>query len=455
MENFSKRTILERLKIELQARGISLRKLDELMGVGKRQIFQPARDRPLDLDDILSILQVAGIEPSVFFGQVAGYGHPLEIGALRVKGGAKWPKDQNRILRTLRNSHLRGARGFEAFRSRLRELEHLREEDPSRADAESWAALTESAEPGAWIGLLSMLAINAPRAQAHDLLQLATELLCGELKSVAGAKLAFAAGRCFINASLFREGLSILENFALPLAARYGAVEDQAAALIHIGHAEAALGSKRSDALWKAVELGDERLSFAALQVIAGHELNLGDIHGAADMYDELVAMPYFKVAPRVARAAINCSRLAAHFIGGRLGPASVEEFRKAVSEARTVLSLRDQVNCLLDFVLFLSTVGRDTEAQKLLEAELWKVLDLEDQGVRTKFVNLWVAVGLPKDSRLQTLKIRIEERAEKGRMGQPPGSQITPISSSAASGAVPRPKIPSRMSQRVGSLAM
>lgn len=455
MENFSKRTLLDRLKLELRARGISLRKLDVMLPEGKRQIFQPSRDRSLDLDDVLTILKVADIEPAVFFGQVAGFGHPLEIGALRGGSGPTWTKIQTCTLKMLRESDKRGARGFHSYRNRLRELECLRENEPSRAETETWAALTETEEPGALVGLLSMLAIHASRAQSYYLLELAIELLGGELKSAAGAKLATASGRCFIKASLVREGLNILENFALPLAARHGAAEDHAAVLILISHAEAALGLNSTEALRKAIEVGDERQSFAALQLIAVHELNLGDVEQASQMYDNLVKMPYFQVAPRVAKAAISCSRLTAHFLAGHMGPESVGEFRQTVANARSVLAPRDQVAALLDFVLFLTTLGRNAEAQEILKGELWKVLDLEDRAVKSKFANLWVGVGLPKDSRLQMLLARDQDPAENRSKVQPPGSHTTPASSSAASGTGPNPRNPSKMSQRLGSLGM
>lgn len=417
MENFSKRTLLDRLKAELQARGISLRQLDAMLPEGKRQIFQPGKDRPLDLDDILTILRVAGIEPTVFFGQVAGYGHPLEISALRGKRAeAAWTKHERHTLWALQLSEARGGQGFEAFRARLREIEQLREENTPAAYEQAWMALQSEKSPGALVSLLSMLARGRPRAQAYHLLGIAGNLLGGQLRSAAGVKYSTAAGACFVNAGLTGEGLSILENFALPLAARFGTRDDQAGVLMYIAKAEALLGSIESakQALWKAVEVGGEQISFGAVQRLAFHELNLGDFRRAAEMYDDLIQLPFFQRAPKLAKASIACSRFTAHFAAGNLNEESVEEFRITIRESRAVLGPADQIAAVMDFTLFLVTLGRTEEARRTLEAELWQVLELEDSAIHKKFIELWEVVGLPRDNKYQALAAWAKESVGK-----------------------------------------
>jgi hypothetical protein len=116
------------------------------------------------------------------------------------------------------------------------------------------------------VGILSFLAVAAPRSNAHTLLQLAVDILAGNLRSAAGGRLATASGRCFVQVELFSEGFSILENFALSIAALYGDNDDLAIVLFHLAKAAAILGDSHTNAaaLEKAIEIGSEHHRFAA-----------------------------------------------------------------------------------------------------------------------------------------------------------------------------------------------
>jgi len=406
--------IIDRLKIELAGRGWSLRKVDEALpkGQGKRHKLQKKRGRPIPIGNILEIMKVAEIDPGTFFAQLAGQGHPLEVAAIRGRRAAKWTKQQRRILSLVEALPDRGSKGFAEAKGELRQLELLRYEDPKAAEDSAWSWLERETRPGVVVGILSFLAVAAPRSNSHRLLQLAVATLAGQLRSAAGGRLATASGRCFVQVELVSEGFTILENFALSIAALYGDNDDLAIVLFHLAKAAAILGEAETNAaaLKKAIEIGSDHLRFWVRQLLAFQELNTGDTRLAANLYDELVEKPEFEMQPKHLRTSVKCSRMTAHFLAGNLTATATTEFRELIEEARGVLSPKDQVSAVLDFTVFLQTTGSAGEARKVLEAELWAALDLEDTEIQRKFVQIWEQLRLPDDSRIQTLISRVSE---------------------------------------------
>lgn len=408
---------VDRLKVEVAGRGSSLRKVDEAFpkGQGKRHKLQKKRGRPIPIGDLLEIMKVVGIDPRVFFAQLAGQGHPLEVAAIRGKRAPKWTKRQRQILAAVETIPERGSKGFAEAKAELSQLEFLRYEDPKAADTSAWTWLAREQRPGVVVGLLSFLAVAAPRSKAHRLLQLAVDTLGGQLRSAAGGRLATASGRCFIQAEMVEEGASILENFALSIAALYGDNDDQAVVLFQLAKAAAILGNSETNAaaLEKAALIGSEHLRFAARQLLAYQELNVGDVQLASRMYDELVRLPQFEHEPKRSRISVSCSRMTARFLAGELTAASIDEFSALVGEARDVLAPEKFFSVVIDLAVFLLALGRDEDAKKVLEAELWNALDLEASEVREKFADLWLTLGLPRDTRFETLVDRTTAQSQ------------------------------------------
>ena len=405
--------IYDRIKAAVYGRGIRLHVMDEMLGEGEgvRHKMELAKNRPFSFGDYFKITAVTGIDATLLLAQIAGHGHPLEIDALRGKRAPKWSAAQKRILARLEGLGEKGSRGFEEARAELRRIELLHESEPAAAEAEAWNWLECERRPGVIVGLLSALAVHAPRAQSHGLLRIACDTLAGQLNSSAGGRLAMAVGRCYLAAGFSREGLHILRKFALELADLYGDSDEHAAVHYQIGKAAAMVGdddlSRR--ALRKAVSLGRDRLRIFAMQFLAYKELNLGDLDTAVQLYEDLLAQPSFEVAPKQVQAAIKHSRLAAMFAAGKLDQEAAPEFAAAVAEVRAVMPPREQVAAVMDFASFLWAVGKTEEACLNLEAELWNVYDLEDGEIQRKFAGLWEAFSLPRDTRLSTLVGRLE----------------------------------------------
>jgi hypothetical protein len=407
--------MVDRLKIELAGRGLSLRKVDALLPKGKRKRhkLQPKKGRPIPVEDIFEILKVAKIDVATFLGQLAGYGHPLEVAAIRGPKAPSWTRQQRRILDTIEDLDDRGGKGYEQARSELRRLEFLRYEDPAAADSAAWTRLETEKQPGVVVGLLSFLAVAAPRSNAHHLLQLAITILAGQLRSAAGGKLATAVGRCFLQVGLTTEGLSILENFALRLSAIYGDNDDHAVVLFLMAQAAATLGDSAANAgaLTKVAAIGGDHLRFCASQMLAFQELNVGDVGLAAQMYDALVRDPQFEREPKRLRISVACSRMTAHFLAGNRSSERAAEFIGLVEEAKSVLPGRDLALVVIDLAVFLEAMGRKADARRTLEENLWTTLEIDDSTVQQKFGELWEKLGLPKDARFRTLV----DRATRG----------------------------------------
>jgi hypothetical protein len=431
MDDMTMWRMVDRLKIELAGRGLSLRKVDALLPKGKRKRhkLQPKKGRPVPVEDIFEILKVAKIDVATFLGQLAGYGHPLEVAAIRGTKAPSWSRQQRCILDSVEDLDDRGSQGFKEARAELRRLEILRDEDPTAADAAAWAWLEREKEPGAVVGLLSFLAVAAPRSNAHGLLQLAITILGGQLRSAAGARLATAAGRCFTLVGLATEGLSILENFALPIAALHGDNDDHAVALFLLAQAASAAGATETNAaaLKKAATIGSDHLRFSAAQLAAFQELNAGDVRRAARMYDQLVGDPQYERETKRLRIAVACSRMSAHLLAGDSSPELAAEFGVLVQEAKGVLTIRDYIGAVIDLAVFQEAVGKPGEARRTLEAELWNALELEDSAVLQKFAELWEKLGLPKDARFRTLIERLASSeplpGDRAAANQPPGT--------------------------------
>ena len=431
MDDLTTWRMVDRLKIELAARGLSLRKVDALLPKGqrKRHKLQPKKGRPVPVEDIFEILRIAKIDVAIFLGQLAGYGHPLEVAAIRGPKAPSWTRQQRRILDAIEDLDDRGSKGYKEARAELRRLEALRDEDPAAADAAAWAWLEREKKPGAVVGLLSFLAVAAPRSNAHNLLQLAIEILGGQLQSAAGGRLAAAAGRCYALVGLAAEGQSILENFALPIAALHGDNDEHAIALFLLAQAAAATGATATNAaaLKKAATIGSDHLRFSAAQLAAFQKLNAGDFRVAAQMYDQLVAEPQFERETKRLRVAVACSRMTAHLHAGNSTPELASEFGHLVAEAKGLLAPRDYIGAVIDLADFQDVVGQKREARNTLEAELWNAIEIEDHAVQQKFAELWERLGLPKDARYRTLIARLESKeprsGDRSAATQPPGT--------------------------------
>ncbi len=401
---------LRRFKAELNGQGISLREMDEELEEGIRHKFQEGKDRPFAIDDYFRGTTAVKLDPYRLLARIAGYGNPLDLSALRGSRAPAWPAAQGRILKSLEALKKAGGHGFEDARAELRRIEHLHEDDPKEAENATWAWLEHERRPGAVVGLLSARAVHEKKAKAHSLLTLACNILGEPFENAAGGKMATAAGRCFISLGFAREGIHILRAYALGIVDIYGDADEHATVLYHISRAASMIGEHDLSkcALRKAVSLGRERIRFAALQFLAYKELRSGDFETATILYDDLVSQPYFEVAPKQARAAINHSRLAAKSAAGKLGAEAEEEFRAAVEQIRGVMPAKDQVAAVIDFATFLSKIGKSEESASTLEAELWNVLDLDDTELIGKYAGLWEALEIPKDTRHRTLVGRL-----------------------------------------------
>jgi hypothetical protein len=399
MVDITSRTILDQFRNELDSRDLSRRQIQRLVKVPIRHKLREGNEEQVVLDHFLKAMDAAKVDKAEFFARVAGVGK-LSLTVFGSPQKVHWTQQQRKILNQVGEVEERGDAGFAEARAELRRIELLRDNDPKAAEAAAWDFLDRHRAPGALVGALAILAVEAPRPNALRLFSMAFELLGPKLQTAAGGKLATAMGRNLFMAGQFNESLQVLQMHALPVVALFGTQEEHALLAYYIGICasnvgEAALSRK---ALEKVLEIGGERLRFAVLQRLALEELNLGNLQKAATMYDELVAMPYFGQAENRAKAIVTWSRLTARFLAGQLDASAEPEFREAIEGAR-ILDARSQVAAVLDLALFLASIGKAEAAGELLKAEQWNVLGLEDGEVPQKFVTIWESLGLPKET--------------------------------------------------------
>jgi hypothetical protein len=399
MARITSRAILTLLRNELRSRGFSVRKMERMLGEAFRHKLRQGSERMITVEVLLQVLDLAGIDKVSFFARLAGLGGLT----LTVFGQPKkdhWTLQQRKILKRVSGVKERGDGGYAEIRSELRRIELLRDSDPSATEEAAWRLLNTYRAPGALVGALAVLAVEAPRPNAYRLFSMAFELLGPNLRTAAGGKLATAMGRNLFMSGHYTEALQVFETHALPVVALFGSQEEHALLAYLIGKCASSARDFPTSrvAFEKTLEIGSERLRFATLQHLAAEELNGGNLQRAVAMYEELVAMPYFGQAENRARAFVTWSRLTAKFLAGQLTSSVEPEFRAAVEQAR-ILDPRSQVAAVLDLALFLTSIGKAQAAADLLKAEQWNVLGLEDGEILRKFVSLWETLGLPQQT--------------------------------------------------------
>ncbi len=407
MEKITVEEAVAQLKVELAARGMSLRKAEKCLGRSIRHKFWDRNEDALTFQEFLDLLEAVEIESKPFFTRLLGLGKPIAFEALkRVDKDPQWPKNREKLLESFDNLTAAGRRGFEDIRDDLARLETLYEEQPRKAETEAWKLLESCSEPGAVVAILAVIATFSPPAKAYPLLALATEILGPQYDSALGGRLASAVARYYAKVGLNKDALEILQTQALPRLLLFGSHDEQAHAFYRVGRLAGILGLEHLSAagLKKAASMGGDRLQFAAMQLLAFQELNAGRAGAAAGMYDEIAELPYFQTAARSARAYVGWSRMTAHFAAGHLGPVDEPRFRAVVAETKAVLGDRDQVAATLDFVLFLQSIGKLATARQTLEADAWKAVQLEDADLQQKYVKLWNSLGMPADAKFSTL---------------------------------------------------
>jgi hypothetical protein len=415
LEKVTARETVGRLRLELECRGISHREIERRVGYSFRQNLAEGKEEQMTHSELLKCLEVGGIEPRAFFWRLFGMGSPLSFDLLRPAEKATWPDSKRMILDELDKMAAAGSAGFEKFRGELLRIETLRENDPRRAESEAWKLLAQKRQPGEVVGLLAVIALGSARARAYELLTLASEILGPQTTSAAGGKLATSIGRFYTKAGFPRDAITVLTTQALSVMVLFGTKEEQARIHFHIAQAAAMVGldSIQVAALRQAAVLGSETIEFAAKQLLAFQEVNTGDVRLASQMYDDLIASPFFLKAGRRARVYITCSRLHAHVLAGNLGPADEAEYKAAVEETRAILDEPDQVAATLDLVLYLESIGKTGPARQQLEAMLLAAvsLDAANAPIQQKYVDAWQRLGLPQDARWTTLLNRLEPR--------------------------------------------
>lgn len=415
MEKVTARETVVRLRLELECREISHREIERRLGRSFRHRLEEGKEELLPHSELLVCLEVAGIEPPAFFSRLLGIGSPLSFDLLRPAEKATWPDGKRKILDELENMAAAGSKGFEAFRAELLRIEVLRESNPRRAESAAWKLLAQERQPGAVVGLLAAIALGSARAKAYELLKLASDILGPHMTNAAGGKLATAVGRFYTKAGFPRDAITVLRTQALSLVVLFGTKEEQAQVHFHIAQAAAMVGldSLQVAALRQAADSGVESIGFAAKQLLAFQELNTGDVKLASQMYDDLIASPFFQRAGRRARAYITWSRLNAHFLAGNLGPGDEPAFEAAVEEARAILEEPDQVAATLDLVLYLESIGKIRQGRRHLETMLLAAVSLDSANspIQQKYMDAWQRLGLPQDARWTTLLNRREPR--------------------------------------------
>lgn len=422
MARITSRTILDLLRKELKSRRLSHRQVERLLGgVSFRHKLRAGNDSAISADELIRVLEVTGIEKVDFFIRVAGHGGLT----LKVFGRPKkdhWTLQQRKILCQVGEVKERGDAGYAEVRAELRRIELMRDEDPKAAEAAAWAVLETYRAPGALVGALAVLGVEAPRPNAFRLFSMALELLDQKLQTAAGGKLATAMGRNLFMSGNFDDALQVFEKHALPAVALFGTQEEHALLSYYIGKCASSLEELviSRAAFEKTLEIGSERLRFATLQHLALEELNGGDLQRAAAMYGELQTMPYFEHAENRAKAFVNWSSMTARFLAGQLDPSAEPKFREAIEGAR-ILDARNQVAAVLDLAVFLVSIGKAESAAELLKAEHWNVLGLEDGEVPQKFIELWERLQLPTESWGAPLLNRKESSCPQPRPGRRP----------------------------------
>lgn len=395
MPRITVEALIEQLRGELKALGISHREAEQLAGICRRKLDDGAEQRFL-IFDLLRILEGVGIEPADFFARAFRKGE-LSLVAFGKEKPAQWPRRRRPILNALAKVEERGSRGFLEIRGELRRIEHLRDEDPAAAEKAAWNLLKTEKAPGALVGALAILISEASREQAHQLLILAFELLGPDLQNAAAGKLLTAMGRNLYLQGQYEPAIEVLERHALPIVAYHGDQEDLAFNAFLLGLSKLQVGDRTNGLIGfeKAMAVGSERLKFAVLQALAAAELNQGLLDRAWQMYDEVMTLPYFAKASQRARLAVRVSRQTARMLAQK--PVDEREFRAAVEEARDVFDSVSQVRAAIDLATYLKTAGKFADAVRYLKAEIWNLLDLEDSEVRDKFFELWQALGQPE----------------------------------------------------------
>lgn len=408
MPRITVEALIEQLRGELKALGISHREAEQLAGICRRKLDEGAEQRFL-IFDLLRILEGVGIEPADFFARAFRKGE-LSLVAFGKEKPAQWPRRRRPILNALAKVEERGSRGFLEIRDELRRIEHLRDEDPAAAEKAAWNLLKTEKAPGALVGALAILISEASREQAHQLLILAFELLGPDLQNAAAGKLFTAFGLALIKAQLPDDAMDVLTRFAIPIVAVHGDHTDHALALIYLalGAAQVGYHSLNRTALERAMATGDDRMRLTAFQLLAFQVLNLGDPSSAAQMYDELVALPCFSKASGMFRVNVRWSRLTAHVLAGDFNENTEARFEELSPEVRKILTAKDQVAFALDFAVLLRRLKKEPKARTVLEAELWNAVGLEDEEVQRKFVLQWDELGMPRDNRLEPLVSRL-----------------------------------------------
>ena len=404
---------VKRLRLELDNRQLSLRALESKMGRSIRHKFTAGSEELFTYEDILDVLAVIGLEPKVFFARVFGIGSPIPFELIQPKSRPGWSQKRQDLLATLGDQIAAGDRGFKEARTKLAELEILRDEDPNRANTTAWSLLRNNPQPGAAVGLLAFLALGLNRAQGHALLTLATEIIGPFINTAAYGFLSMAIGRYYVKAGFPRDAIQVLKTEALATVALRGTQEDLARTFFHLAQAAGMVGDDelQEAAIARIGELGIERYVFHSSQLMAFQELKTGNLTTAAKKYDELIALPYFEQAGRRACAYISWSRLSAHFAIGQLGPKDEPTFELAVAEAKDILEESDQAAAVFDLVLFQESIGHINKAKQELEALLFTILELDDAEIQEKYIGLWKRLGLPDDARLATLVNRREHK--------------------------------------------
>lgn len=408
MEKTLAQDIGEVVRQELEARQLTFCQLNRaLRAKGRQTAAQRLTDdkiAKLPLGSLGDIFEVTAMDPGACFGLATGSLLPTAslLEQLQTRDEPGWTRGQNITLTRVAGCHLRGTAGFHLFRSELRRIEVLREDDPEAAELLAWQALEQacrSGNAGGTAGALVVLAGGYPRAKAQPLFKLAFTILGEKPEGLLAGKAFSGLARFLITAGYADQARALLKYRAWPEVSFFGDGDEKALALMNLAKAAGASGDPDLAllSLEQAASQGGERLRFLALQLLAVAVLNHGqDLGYAARLYDELLALPQFEKAPRPARAQMKCSRLAAHFAAGQLPADSMEEYELAFAEAKATVNPTAQVEIALDFALYLRTSGHTRKAEEVLKAELWNVLGLEegDAHIRKAYVEACSAIG-------------------------------------------------------------
>lgn len=346
MEKLTVALLVEHLKLELDACGISLREAEKRVDRSIRHKLSEGKHDLLTFQDILDILDAAGIDRKSFFARLLGLDGPLPLAFLKPSEKAKWTKNQEKLLASLESMAAGGSKGWEEVQSRLAELETQFENQPRKAEAAAWKLLASCREPGATVAVLTVLATLSVPSRAFPLLILAFEILGPQIECAAGGRLLSAVGRYYIKAGFEEDALIVLQSQALPRLLLYDKAAEQGRVFFRIARVAGILRreSLRVAALRNAAALGGDRIRFAAMQLLAFQELNAGHSTTASDLYDEIVRLPYFRKAGRRAQVYIDWSRMTAHLAAGHLGPGDEPDFRAVIEKTRAVLDSREQL---------------------------------------------------------------------------------------------------------------